>query len=388
MRIAVDAMGGDYAPATIVEGSLQALRACADIEKLYLVGDKEQIEKEIARCGGAPDERVEIRHASETIGMGEHPAAAVRRKKDSSINRAVELVKEGEADAVFAAGSTGAAVAASTLKMRTMPGIRRPGIAVVMPTPKTPFVLIDGGATPDCSPEVLVQFAIMGSAYAREVLGVPDPSVGLMSVGTEDAKGNSLSKETFALLEAAPIRFAGNVEGNDLFESKVDVVVCDGFVGNVILKTAEGVAHASMKWLKAELTANPIRWLGALLLYRGLMSMKRKTSNKTYGGAPLLGLNGICIIGHGSSDATAAKNGILQAVRAVKAGLNGKILEGIQSIPQEAANRASAISAAQAASAAAKAAEQAAAAAQAIVAAAKGGMPADEGAAEADAPEN
>lgn len=375
MRIAVDAMGGDHAPAAIVEGALAALRACGDIERVYLVGDPVRIEAEVARCGGAPEGRVEVRRADEVIGMGEHPAAAVRRKRDSSINRAVDLVKKGEADAVFAAGSTGAAVVASTLKMRTLEGIRRPGIAVVMPAPKKPFVLIDGGATPDCSSEVLVQFAIMGAAYAREILGVSDPSVGLISVGTEDAKGNSLSKETFALLEAAPIRFYGNVEGNDLFESKVDVVVCDGFVGNVILKTSEGAAHASIKWLKTEMTANPVRLLGALLLYRGLMALKRKTSNKTYGGAPLLGVNGICIIGHGSSDATAAKNGILQAVRAVKAGLNAKILEGIQSIPQDTANRASAISAAQAARDAAKAAEQAVAAAQAIVAAAQGQAP-------------
>ena len=330
MRIAVDAMGGDFAPQAIVEGALLAVRECEDIDCLYLVGDETAIRAEIARCGGDPG-RVEIRHAAEVIGMGESPATAVRRKKDSSINRAMDLVKSREADAVFAAGSTGAAVAAATLKLRTLAGVRRPGIAVAMPTPADkPIVVIDGGATTDCTPEILMQFAIMGSAYSRHVIGQADPKVGLMSVGTEEAKGNALSKETFDLLEKAPVRFIGNVEGHDLFEGEVDVVVCDGFTGNVILKTSESVAHAIGKWLKREMTKNPLRILGSLLLSGGLRSLKKKTSQKTYGGAPLLGVNGICIIGHGSSDAIAAKNGILQAARAVRLRLNESILEGMR----------------------------------------------------------
>lgn len=330
MRISVDAMGGDYAPQAIVEGALLAVRECPDIACLYLVGDEPAIQAEIARCGGNPG-RVTIRHASEVIGMAESPATAVRRKKDSSINRAVDLVKNGEADAVFAAGSTGAAVAAAMLKLRTLEGIRRPAIAVAMPTPADkPMVLIDGGATPDCTPEILLQFAIMGSTYSRNVLGQADPKVGLMSVGTEEAKGNALSKETFELLEQAPVRFIGNVEGHDLFEGEVDVVVCDGFTGNVILKTSESVAYAIGRWLKRELTSNPVRLLGALLLSGGLRTLKKKISNKTYGGAPLLGVNGICIIGHGSSDKIAAKNGVLQAAQAVKLGLNQAILEGVR----------------------------------------------------------
>lgn len=330
MRIAVDAMGGDFAPQTIVEGALLAVKECADIDCLYLVGDERAIRAEIDRCGGHLG-RVEIRHASEVVGMGESPANAVRRKKDSSINRAMDLVKNGEADAVFAAGSTGAAVAAATLKLRTLEGIRRPGIAVAMPTPADkPVVVIDGGATTDCTPEILMQFAIMGAAYSRQVIGQVEPKVGLMSVGTEEAKGNALSKETYELLEKAPVRFIGNVEGHDLFEGGVDVVVCDGFTGNVILKTSESVAHAIGKWLKRELTKNPLRILGALLLSGGLRALKKKTSQKTYGGAPLLGVNGICIIGHGSSDAIAAKNGILQAARAVKLHLNESILEGVR----------------------------------------------------------
>ena len=330
MRIAVDAMGGDFAPQAIVEGALLAVRKCPDIERLFLVGDEPAIRAEIARCGGNPG-RVEIRHASEVVGMGESPATAVRRKKDSSINRSMDLVKNGEADAVFAAGSTGAAVAAATLKLRTLEGIRRPGIAVAMPTPADkPVLVIDGGATTDCTPEILMQFAVMGEAYSRKVIGQAEPQVGLMSVGTEEAKGNALSKEAFDLLEQAPVRFIGNVEGHDLFEGVVDVVVCDGFTGNVILKTSESVAHAIGTWLKRELTKNPVRLLGSLLLSGGLRALKKKTSQKTYGGAPLLGVNGICIIGHGSSDKVAAQNGILQAVQAVKLRVNEAILDGVR----------------------------------------------------------
>ena len=330
MRIAVDAMGGDFAPQAIVEGALLAVRECAAIEQLYLVGDERAIQAEIERCGGNPG-RVAIRHASEVVGMGESPATAVRRKKDSSINRSMDLVKNGEADAVFAAGSTGAAVAAATLKLRTLEGIRRPGIAVAMPTPADkPVVVNDGGATTDCTPEILMQFAIMGSAYSQRIIRQPEPKVGLMSVGTEEAKGNALSKEAFDLIENSPVKFIGNVEGHDLFEGVVDVVVCDGFTGNVILKTSESVAHAIGKWLKHELTRNPIRVLGALLLSGGLRALKKKTSQKTYGGAPLLGVNGICIIGHGSSDKIAAKNGILQAVQAVEHRVNEAILDGVR----------------------------------------------------------
>ncbi len=330
MRIAVDAMGGDFAPRAIVEGAVHAARAEPAIERLFLVGDQSAIQSELDRCG-AKTGRIEIRHASEVVGMGESAAAAVRRKKDSSINRAMDLVKAGEADAIFAAGNTGAAVASATLKLRTLEGVRRPGIAIAMPTPSDkPMVLIDAGATPDCTPEILMQFAIMGAAYSRQIIGQADPKVGLMSVGSEEAKGNALSKETFELLEQAPVRFIGNVEGHDLFEGNVDVVVCDGFTGNVILKTSESAAHAISTWLKREMTRNPIRILGALLLSGGLRSLKKKTSKQTYGGAPLLGVKGICLIGHGSSDALAAQNGILQAAQAVQCRLNQAIMAGMR----------------------------------------------------------
>jgi glycerol-3-phosphate acyltransferase PlsX len=193
-----------------------------------------------------------------------------------------------------------------------------------------PVVVIDGGATTDCTPEILMQYAIMGSTYSREIIGRPDPHVGVMSVGTEEAKGNVLSKETFELLEQAPVHFIGNVEGHDIFKGDVDVVVCDGFTGNVILKTSESAAHAIGSWLKRELTRNFVRMLGALLIRSGLRSLKEKISQTTYGGAPLLGVNGICIIGHGSSNAVAVKNGIRQARDAVKQRVNEAILEGVR----------------------------------------------------------
>jgi glycerol-3-phosphate acyltransferase PlsX len=224
-------------------------------------------------------------------------------------------------------------VAASTLKLRTLDGVRRPGIALTLPTPADkPVVVIDGGATTDCSSEILAQFAMMGSVYSQKVLGQTGPKVGLMSVGTEEAKGNALSKETFDLLEKTPLNFIGNVEGHDLFEGDVDVVVCDGFTGNVILKTSESVAHAIGTWLKREMKLNPIRMLAAFLLRGAFRSLKSTISQQSYGGAPLLGVNGICIIGHGSSNAVAAKNGILQAANAIRCRLNESIVEGVRQI--------------------------------------------------------
>lgn len=329
MRIAVDAMGGDHAPREIVDGAVRAARELRKIRTLFLVGDQVAIERELSRHGDRPAS-VEIRHASEVVGMDESPASAVRRKKDSSISRAVDLVKNGEADAIFSAGSTGAAVASCQLKWRNLSGVDRPAIAAVFPSPTKPFLLIDAGATPDCTPEILRQFAIMGAVYSREILGVANPRVGLMSIGEEDAKGNETTKETFQLLEKSHLNFAGNIEGNDLFEGQIDVVVCDGFVGNVILKTSESVGHAISTWIKQEFTANPVRILGALLLRGALKSFKRKIDPETYGGAPLLGVNGTCTIGHGSSSAVAAFNGIRAAAEAVSQNINQIIVKEIQ----------------------------------------------------------
>ncbi len=329
MRIAVDAMGGDFAPREIVAGAVTAARTLSNIKTLFLVGNESAIKAELAKHGPTPS-NIEIRHASEVVGMDESPAIAVRRKKDSSIARSVELVKNGEADAVFSAGSTGAAVASGQLRLRTLEGVTRPGIAAVFPSPTKPFVLIDAGATTDCTPDILLQFAAMGSVYSKYILGVANPKIGLMSIGEEDAKGNETTKETFRLLEASHLNFAGNIEGHDLFEGEIDVVVCDGFVGNVILKTSESVGHAISTWLKKEFTANPIRILGALLLRGALKSFKRKIDPESYGGAPLLGVNGICFIGHGSSSKVAAFNGIRSCAEALSHDINHLIVEEIK----------------------------------------------------------
>lgn len=332
MRIAVDAMGGDFAPREIVAGAVLAARDLPDVETMFLVGHEDRIGEELAKVKGTRPDCLKVIHATQVVEMDESPASAVRRKKDSSIARAVELVKTGEADAVFSAGSTGAAVASCQLRWRALEGVIRPAIATVFPSPTKPFILIDAGATPDCTPEILRQFAVMGAVYSREILGVASPKIGLMSIGEEDAKGNETTKETFGLLEKSHLNFAGNIEGHDLFEGDIDVVVCDGFTGNVILKTAESVGHAMSTWIKQEFTQNLVRIAGAMLLRGALKSFKKKVSPDTYGGAPLLGVKGTCTIGHGSSSATAARNGIKATAQAVKHDINHLIVEEIRKL--------------------------------------------------------
>ena len=329
MRIAIDAMGGDYAPREIVRGSVDALGLYKGIDRLYLVGDEAAIKAELDKCGKIPSQ-IEILHTTEVVEMHESPVLAIRRKKDSSIGRAVELVKNGEADAVFSAGNTGAAVAATTLKLRTLEGIQRPAIATVFPTQFNPCVLIDAGGNTDCTPLMLSQFALMGNVYSQDVLGVENPRIGLLNIGGEEKKGNETTKEAFRLLDESPLNFIGNVESQDLFGGRVDVVACDGFVGNVVLKTAESVSRAAGSWFKTELTKNPLRLMGALLLRGGLKDMKLKMDPQNYGGAPLLGVNGICIIGHGSSSALSVRNAIRVLVDAVDHKINHAIKEGIQ----------------------------------------------------------
>lgn len=317
-RIAVDAMGGDFAPHEIVLGAIEAATTQAGVETIYLVGDQAAIEAELSAAGTWPRDKLEIVHATEVVGMEESPATAVRRKKDSSINRAVELVKSGQAQAVFSAGNTGAAVASTTLKLRMLEGVDRPAIATVVPSPHSPFVLLDAGATPDCTPRMLVQFAAMGAIYAQEALGIENARVGLMSIGEEDAKGNEITKEAFRLLEKTHLNFIGNVESHDTFEGAVDVVVCDGFVGNVVLKTAESAAKAVTTWIKGEVHRRWLYKLGALLMKGAFENIRERADPAAYGGAPLLGVNGFCVIGHGSSGAKAARNGIRFAVQGVR----------------------------------------------------------------------
>lgn len=324
-------MGGDFAPAAIVAGAVEAARKIKGLSALYLVGDEAAIRRELADKGPIP-ELLQIRHASQVVEMGESPATAIRRKKDSSINRAVDMVKEGEADAVFSAGSTGAAVAASTLKLRTLEGVMRPAIATVIPTPTRPFVLLDAGATPDCEPMMLAQFAAMGSVYSREILGVAKPRVGLLSIGEEDTKGNEITKEAFRILERSPLNFCGNVESSDIFNGEVDVVVCDGFVGNIVLKTSESVARTIARWLRQECRRTPVRILGALLARGAFSTIRRRSDPAQYGGAPLLGVRGTCIIGHGASNATAVFNGIRVATESVLHHVNQMIVEEIRKL--------------------------------------------------------
>lgn len=332
VRIAVDAMGGDFAPGPIVAGTFQAAKELPDISRLFLVGDEAVLRAEFARHRSSVPDNVEIVHASEIVEMHDSPATAVRRKKDSSICRAVDLVKQGEADVVFSAGNTGAAVAATTLKLRTLEGVSRPAIAAIFPTHLKPFVLLDAGATTDCTPDMLVSFAVMGSVYSREILHVGSPRIGMLSIGEEDAKGNDMTKEAFQILGKSSLNFVGNVEAGDLFDSKVDVAVCDGFVGNVVLKTSESTAKAVGAWIKEELTSNPLYALGALLSRGAFRKIREKADPAKYGGAPLLGVNGVCIIGHGSSNEKAVTNALRVAYESVSHHINPQIIESIAAI--------------------------------------------------------
>ena len=329
MRIAVDAMGGDNAPHEVVQGAARAAREMTGLTQVLLVGDETAIRKELAMCGGAPMDRMRIVHASQVVGMDESPALAVRRKRDSSIGRAVQLVKNGEADAVVSAGNTGAVVAAATLTLRPLDGVDRPGIATLLPTRGRPLLLMDAGATIDCTSLQLSQFAVMGAVYADKIVGHKNPSVGLMSIGGEDLKGNDVTKRAFKLIETLGLNFRGNVEGHDLFNGDLDVVVCDGFVGNVVLKTTESVAHAIGHWLKEEFVRNPWRIFGALLLRGALKSMKRRMDPELYGGAPLLGVNGICIITHGAVSQVGVFHAIRVASESVHHHLNDQITDRI-----------------------------------------------------------
>lgn len=330
MKVALDAMGGDFAPERPVAAALAALGRLKALTKLYLVGDQQKIEAELRKLGYSfNNPRLEIHHCTQVVEMSDSPVEAIRRKKDNSISRCIDLVKKGEADAAVSAGHTGAMVAASTIKLRTLPGIDRPGIATIMPTATNLFVLIDAGANIDAHPEHLVQYAIMGSVYSREILKNRSPRVGLLGIGTEERKGNEVTKETFKRLRAAPIQFVGNIEGHDLFENPVDVVVCDGFVGNVLLKSSESIASAIFHWLKAELYKSPIRIFGAWLARGAFYTIKKKVNYEEYGGSLLLGVNGICVIAHGASTVKAITNAVRVAVEAIEQQVNPHIIQEV-----------------------------------------------------------
>ena len=325
MRIAVDAMGGDFAPKEIVRGAVDAAKKY-DCE-IVLIGDEEQIRAELHGADPAAL-HISIVHASEVIGMNEHPAEAVRSKKDSSVVVATRLVKEGSCDAVFSAGSTGAAVAAAQLILHRIRGVGRPSIATPMPTPDGVTLMLDSGANVDSKPEHLVQSAVMGSLYAQHVFGIEHPRVGLLNIGEEETKGNEQAKETYPMLKAEPnIRFCGNAEGRDVPKGNFDVVICDGFVGNVVLKFAEGLAKTILGLIREEIRgAGLMAKLGALLLMPTLRRLGKRLDVREYGGAPLLGVNGYCVIGHGSSDAKSVASAIGVTVNYV----NGRVLDQIR----------------------------------------------------------
>lgn len=320
-------MGGDKAPQAIMAGAVEALEAFGgDLRKLFLVGDEGVIQRELRDLSYAHG-KIEIVHASEVVTMTDSAVKSVRQKKDSSISVAIDLVKRGDCDAVVSAGNTGAVVAAATIKLRHIAGVERSGIATPLPNEHGPCNIMDAGANVDAKPTHLLGYAIMGSVYARHVQGKKNPVVGLMSVGEEDSKGSDFTREVFALLKATDLNFRGNVEGHDLFESPIDVVVCDGFVGNVILKSCEATAKVMFKWLRQDLRASPIRQLGALIAKDAFKATKERGNYETYGGSPLLGLNGVCIIGHGASSARAVRNAIRVAAESVKHHVNPHIEE-------------------------------------------------------------
>lgn len=321
-------MGGDAGCGVAVDGVRLALQAYPQIRELFLVGDQAEIEPAIAHSR-LRDPRVKIVHASEVLTMEDKPLTAVRRKKDSSIVRAIELLKDGKAEALICPGNTGGLVAAATLALRRLEGVERPAIATIMPANKAEFVLIDAGANPDCKPQHLVQFAIMGSIYSREILGHKRPRVGILCNGTEEMKGTELTREALRLCQRVDLNFIGYVEGHDLFADHVEVVVTDGFVGNIVLKSCESMGKSMVRMIKRELAASPVRRLGAALAGRAFQNIKQRIDPEVYGGAPLLGLNGNVIKAHGSARERAIMNAIRVSTEAIQHRLNDMIQQEI-----------------------------------------------------------
>lgn len=332
MRIALDAVGGDHGPAPCVEGALQAAKEF-DIE-VVLVGDEATLQQECERQS-CHDSRLSIRHASQVVEMHESPAAVARKKRDSSIWVATELVKNGHADAVVSPGNTGASMVASFFVLGLMKGVERPAIATSLPTLSGEAIMLDVGANVDCTAKHLEQFALMGNEYGKHLLRKPNPRVGLLSIGEEDSKGNEVTKEAFKLLKGSSMNFVGNVEGRDVYSGIADIVVCDGFIGNVALKISEGVAEMIKRLLLKEISGHFLGRLVYPLISGPLMNLKRKIDYAEFGGAPLLGVNGITMICHGRSSAKAIKN----AIRRAKGMAEGGVRELIQRDIEESRSR-------------------------------------------------
>ena len=327
MKIVVDAMGGDHAPGVVIEGSLAAVEEYG--VDVVLVGDQPKIEA-LLKKAKYTGSQISVQHASEVIQMSEGAATSIRRKRDSSIVVGVDLVKQGKGDAFFSAGNTGAVVCAGTLGLGLLPGIERPGIGIVTPTLKGNSLIIDVGANIDPKPTQLLQYGIMADAYCKNILNKPNPSVGLLNIGEEEKKGTEFIRETYELLEKAKLNFVGNVEGRDIFSGKCDIVICDGFVGNVALKVAESAAEAMQTYLKRHLLSDFWGKIGLIFMMPSLKRFKKEIDYAEYGGALLLGVNGVVIIGHGRSNKKAIKNAIRVAKEEVERQVNAKILEALQ----------------------------------------------------------
>ncbi|HTY83434.1 MAG TPA: phosphate acyltransferase PlsX [Silvibacterium sp.] len=331
--IALDAMGSDKAPDPEIRGAILACRQFP--VRMHLIGPEDVLRRGLSMALDGERLPINIVHASEHIGMDEKAAHAVRAKRDSSMRVGLKLVREKKVAGFITAGNTGAAMATAKMVLGALPGVDRPALAIVVPTLSgTPSILLDVGANVDCKPHNLEQFAVMGELYARSVLKIPRPRVGVLSVGEEEGKGNDLTRETYALLKQLPINFIGNVEGRDIYNGNCDVIVCDGFVGNVALKTSEGLTKLVREMLKASLTTTVTAQVGALLSRKAFNAFKKRLDPSEYGGAPLLGVRGVCIIGHGSSNDRAIMNGIRVTAEFAQAGINERIEREFSQRPQ------------------------------------------------------
>jgi glycerol-3-phosphate acyltransferase PlsX len=332
VTVAVDAMGGDHGPAVTVPAAARFVAAHADAE-VILVGREEALAQALSRVPPATRARLHVHAATEVVDMDEPPAEALRKKKDSSLRVAVNLVRDGAAHACVSAGNTGALMAIARFVLKTLPGIDRPAIASQLPARKGETTVLDLGANVNCTPVQLVQFAVMGSALVAAVEGIERPTVGLLNIGEEDIKGNDLVKETAELLKRSGLNFQGNVEGDDIYKGTTDVVVCDGFVGNIALKASEGLATMLYDFLKAEFTRNPATRLAALVAYPVLMAFKRRIDPRRYNGATLIGLKGVVVKSHGGADAIAFANALDKAYTEVSHGVLDRIAQRIAAMP-------------------------------------------------------
>lgn len=326
MRIIIDAMGGDNAPGAQIDGAVRAVNKLG--VDIVFVGREEVIREELKKYE-YPDDKVSVVNADEVITNHEEPAKAVRSKKNSSIVVAAGMLKNGEADALLACGNTGAILAAGLLIVGRIKGILRPALATTLPTAKGPKLLIDAGANTNCKAENLVQFGIMGSIYMKNVIGIDNPTVGLISNGEEEGKGDELTKSAYPVMKEAPFNFIGNIEGRDVMEGNSDVMVCDGFVGNVVLKTVEGMGHVMGNLVKEMFMKNILTKLGGLFALKGVKQLKKTMDYRSYGGAPLLGTKKPVIKGHGSSDAKAVYNAVVQAKKFVETNVIDEIVKNV-----------------------------------------------------------